>query len=65
MRNYEKPNAKLLILGNDLLTASAEQNEPPQPCKCFSFPTYSSDPLGEDDCMRADQFGGFETRSGI
>ena len=39
MKQYEFPKAKLLRLDNDLLTASAEQNEPPEPCKCYSFPT--------------------------
>ena len=64
MKQYEFPKARLLRLGNDLLTASAEQNEPPEPCKCYSFPTYG---VGgsEDECSREDQWGGFETRSGI
>ena len=64
MKEYEMPEAKLVLIDNDLLTASGEDN-PPEPCKCYSYPTYSSDPFGEDDCMRADQWGGFETRSSV
>ena len=58
MKEYESPKADLLVLNNDLLTASGEDN-PPEPCKCAAY----NNP-GEI-CKASPEQAAYQTRSGI
>ena len=53
MKKYEIPEAILLRLDNDLLTASEEQGDPPTTfcASCPTTPTYSDDQEHAEQCV--------------
>ncbi|MBR5804626.1 MAG: hypothetical protein IKY03_00675 [Clostridia bacterium] len=58
MKEYESPKADLLVLNNDLLTASGEDN-PPEPCKCISYND------GVTICKATPSAPAYDTRAGF
>ena len=58
MKGYESPKAYFLVLSNDLLTASGEDN-PPEPCDCAAYQHPG------EHCKASPQQAAYQTRGGI